>query len=77
MSATRAEARRLLAEALDTTPERIADGASIHNVEAWDSLSHLRLIQAIERRLGHELSPEALIAVESLEDVAKLLEPAG
>ena len=76
MSAALDKARRLLAEALETAPERIADGASIHTIEAWDSLAHLRLIQAIERRLGRELPPEAMIAVESLADVARLLEAA-
>lgn len=77
MSEALAEARRLLAEALETAPERIGDGASIHSLEAWDSLAHLRLIEAIERRLGRELPPETMIAIESLADVARLLEPAG
>jgi acyl carrier protein len=74
MSGSLEQARALLAEALGLAPEALPDDAAFESVEAWDSLAHLRLVLGLEARLGTELEPEAIVAIASLRDVARLLE---
>ncbi len=64
----------MLARALELEVDAIDGEASIWTVEAWDSLAHLRLIEEIESRLGRELEPEAIVAIETLDDIAKILD---
>jgi len=66
-------ARQVLANALELAPEAVPDTARLGEPEVWDSLAHLRLILAIEVKLGHELDPLQAIEIESLGDVASLL----
>lgn len=67
-------ARALLAAALEIDAAAIEEDASIATLEAWDSLAHLRLVQALERELGRELPAEHIVAIASLADVAAILE---
>lgn len=76
MSAAADRARALLADALEMAPAALGADASIATLEAWDSLAHMRLVEAIERALGRPLAPEALVAIGSLADVARILEEA-
>ena len=66
-------ARAVLAAALEIEPESIGEDASIGTLEAWDSLAHLRLVQALERELGRELPAEHIFAIGSLADIAAVL----
>ena len=66
-------ARDLIAQALAQSPASIAHDGSIHTVQAWDSLGHVRVILAIESRIGHPLTSEAIAAVASVADVAAIL----
>ncbi len=74
MSDRMAEARELLAAALETEAGAIGPDAAIGVVEAWDSLAHMRLIAAIEARLGRVLGPDAVVSIASRKDVAKGLD---
>jgi acyl carrier protein len=74
MTAPAERARALLAAALEIDPAAVGPDASIATLEAWDSLAHLRLVQAIEQAIGGELSAEAIVDIASLADVAALLE---
>lgn len=66
-------AKALLAEATQRTAAEVPDGASVDSWDAWDSLSHMRLIMAMEQHLGKELPPEAVVDIASLDDVVKYL----
>ena len=70
-------ARELLAEATGQDSSALADGASIETCEAWDSLAHMRLMLAIEERLGHPLDAEVMLGIADLEDVARALDGAA
>jgi len=72
MSAS-AAAKQLLAEALHAGVDAIPDDACIGAFERWDSLAHLRLLLAIEERLGRRLDPDEAVRIESLADVAAVL----
>jgi acyl carrier protein len=69
----REQARALLAEAVNTDTGAVPDDARIGLLEQWDSLAHLRLILAIETKVGRLLDPDEIMGVESLNDVAALL----
>jgi acyl carrier protein len=51
----------------------IPTDARIGIFERWDSLAHMRLILALEQQIGRLLDPDEAITVESLDDVARLL----
>jgi acyl carrier protein len=67
-------ARTLLASALEIDTAAVPPDASIATLEAWDSLAHLRLVQALEKELGRELPPEHIFGIASLDDVAAVLD---
>jgi acyl carrier protein len=67
-------AKALLASALEIDAASVPQDASITTLEAWDSLAHLRLVQALEKELGRELPAEHIFAIASLEDVTAVLE---
>lgn len=67
------KAKILLTEATHRGRDEIPDNASITNFDGWDSLSHMRLILAMEEKLGKELPPEVIMEIETLEDIAKYL----
>ncbi len=77
MTAASERARALLAAALEIDLAAIDPGASIATLEAWDSLAHLRLVQAIEAAIGAELPAEAIVEIASLADVTAVLARAG
>ena len=73
----RSAARELLAEALAVPEDQIQSTARIGAIEQWDSLAHMRILLALEERIGKPLDAEQAIAIESLEDVARVLERFG
>lgn len=77
VSGSEAQARAVLAEVFGLELDDIAGDASIETLVAWNSLAHMRLILELERQLGHELAPETVVEIASLDDVAALLASAG
>lgn len=69
-----ARARDLLGLAFSVPADEVPLDASIERCERWDSLAHLNLVIAIEETLGHPLDTATLLSIESLDDVARLLE---
>jgi acyl carrier protein len=73
MSATHT-AKALLADATGTELAAVPDAASVASFDRWDSLAHMRLLLGIEERIGRELDPDELARIETLSDVAQLLD---
>jgi len=71
------QAKQLLAEAANCGSATIPDDVRIGTFERWDSLAHLRLILAIEQKIGRQLDPDEAVPIENLTDVAALIAPAG
>jgi acyl carrier protein len=67
------QARALLALALERPAESIPDDASVENFPAWDSLGHMRLLMALEERLGALMEARDIARLKSISDVAVLL----
>jgi acyl carrier protein len=70
-------AKKLLAEAANCDSAMIPDDVRIGTFERRDSLAHLRLVLAIEQKIGRQLDPDEAVRIESLTDVAALLAPAA
>lgn len=66
-------AKTLLAEALQIDAATVSDDLALGGIEAWDSLAHMRLLTAIEEKLGQPLDAETAAGIESLADVARVL----
>ena len=66
-------AKGLLAEATHYDPKDIPDTASVDTWGAWDSLSHVRLLMAIEEHLGKELNPDIIVDIYSVSDIANFI----
>ena len=67
-------AKMLLADAAHCTIDAVPGDARIGGFERWDSLAHMHLLLALEARVGRTLDPDEAVAVESLRDVARLLD---
>ena len=76
MSDNLERARACLAEALGIAPDEIADDAAMDNTDKWDSLAHMNLILAVEKTIGREIDPIALVEMSSLRDIAEILDNA-
>lgn len=66
-------AKSLLADALAIDAGAIDDSARIGSIDQWDSLAHMRLLTAIEEKLGQPLDAVTAAGIESLADVARVL----
>ena len=67
-------ARALLAEAVGLPASAIADDATFDRVERWDSIAHLRLVLALEERIGRQVTAEETMELFSVRQIAEFLE---
>jgi acyl carrier protein len=73
MTEDQENARALLADALSLEAAAVPAAARIGAFERWDSLAHVRIILALERRIGRQLDPDDIVQIECLDDIARLL----
>ena len=69
----------ILCEALELPDGTVSDGTlsgdqALADIENWDSLAILKFMAAVDKRLGIALKPNKLIACETVEDLAALLQ---
>jgi acyl carrier protein len=67
-------AKMLLADAIYADVAAVPDDARIGYFEPWDSIAHLRLILSLEEALGRQLDPDEAVEIESLSDIAALVD---
>jgi acyl carrier protein len=67
-------AKQLLAEATGADAATVPDTARLGGFARWDSLAHLRLILALEEKIGRQLDPDEAVRIESLHDIAVFFE---
>ena len=70
----RDSATLLLAHALMISEPDVPADARLGRVAQWDSLAHARLLLALEEKLGRMLTTDEAVAIESIADIAQLLE---
>ena len=64
---------RIISESLFIPVDNIHEELSSENCEKWDSLSHVRLVLAIENEIGRSLTVNEIIGLSSVADVQKLM----
>jgi acyl carrier protein len=69
-----AAATQLLAGALMIAERDVPPDARLGRIEQWDSLAHARLLLALEEKLRRQLTTDEAVALESLDDIARLLD---
>lgn len=69
------DARELIAEVLRKSI-LIPAGVSLAHIDGWDSLKGVRLVLRMEEIMGRELSEGDIEALQSVEDVDRLLKTA-
>lgn len=63
----------LVADATGITQTEITPALSRHEDDRWDSLSHLRLITALEESFSIRLTMEEIEAIATLEDLIRVV----
>lgn len=71
------QTRDVLGDALGVAPSEVTDGTALGMTAQWDSLAHMRLILALEERLGRQLGPDDIVSISQACDVEALLHPQG
>lgn len=76
-SPTLERARALVADALECPLADVPAGGTLDDVEAWDSIGHVRVVMALEQALGRSVTPDEIAALRGVADVAAILDSAG
>lgn len=61
----------LVGEALGAS--NVTPDDTMQTLAGWDSLGHLAIVAAIESRSGRRLSPEQIVSIASVRDVAEIV----
>lgn len=73
MSPPTPDAVAILAQALTIDASTIGPDTTLMLCPQWDSLAHMRIILALESSIGQTLTPDAILSIEGLDDVATIL----
>ena len=60
-----------------TVETKLQDDQGPGDLEGWDSLGHVNLMNAIELKYSVSLDMDEMIAIEKVSDIRKLLEEKG
>jgi acyl carrier protein len=66
-------AQDLISEVLNGPPPRLTEDLALDDIPGWDSVTMVRLVVAIEERLGRQLGDVELEGIETVGDVEILL----
>ena len=69
--------RALIAEILDMRPADIAADMARESTTQWDSLSHLRLMTALEDEFGVSLTMDEIAAVRTPRQLQTIIDAQG
>lgn len=62
----------ILALSLDLDVSEIRNNSDINNLPEWDSLSHIKIVLAIEEKLERDLTTEEIIGISDVNSINKL-----
>jgi acyl carrier protein len=69
--------RDIMADVLDIDADDIGPDTTADDVEEWDSLSHIRLMVAIERRFGIAFDNAEIAELQNVGELVALVEAKG
>ena len=70
-------AKEILAGCLFVPKETISDDADINSLGELDSLTFEMIVMEIERHIGGEVDPVRLLGLQTVSDLAAMLEKEG
>jgi acyl carrier protein len=66
--------RQIMLDVFDLDDLEINDKTTADDIEEWDSLSHIRLMVAIERKYGFKFTNSEIEKLTNVGDLVKLIE---
>jgi len=63
----------LIARVLDVDPSKVTDETSQNDIDSWDSLNSLLLIDEIEQEFNIKISIDEIIEINSISDIKRIL----
>ncbi len=66
--------RDIMIDVFDVDDLEITSDTTADDVEEWDSLSHVRLVVAVERKFGFKLKNSEIEALKTVGDLVRLIE---
>ncbi len=69
--------KAIMAEVFDVDAASIADDATMETVENWDSMNHIKLVMALEKRFRVTLKEEMIVTMVTLPRILSTLEASG
>jgi len=60
----------LAADVFGVPAAELSDSSSSETIEAWDSISHLNLMLAVEQAFGVRIEPEQMVELTSIARIA-------
>jgi len=71
---TLAELREIMLDVFDIDDLELSDATTAEDVEEWDSLSHVRLVVAVERKFGFKFKNSEIESLKTVGDLVRLIE---
>jgi acyl carrier protein len=69
-----AELREIMIDVFDIDELEINDATTAEDVEEWDSLSHVRLVVAVERKFGFKFKNSEIESLKTVGDLVGLIQ---
>lgn len=69
--------REIFVEVFSVQPEEYADELSPDTLTAWDSLGHIRLVSAMEERLGLTFETNEIMDMANVAQIKEILTRRG
>jgi acyl carrier protein len=60
-------------DVMDVDPSELTENSTGDDVEEWDSLSHVRLMVAIERKFATRFSNSEIEAIKNIRDIVDIV----
>lgn len=76
MSATNTVSQRvdtLLQRVFEVGPRQLRDQTRRGDLDRWDSLGHLTLIEALREEFGLEIPPELALSMDTVDDIKRIM----
>lgn len=67
------ELREIMIDVFDVDDLEVTRGTTAEDVEEWDSLSHVRLVVAVERKFGFKFKNSEIEGLKTVGDLADVI----
>lgn len=74
MENVRLMVKEIIANILKVSIDEIEDDTAIGDIAVWDSLHHIQIILAIEKKFAFRFSPDVMMDLEDVDDIVAATE---